>query len=531
MILWNVFDAVTLSLLAICIFVWPTQLISDNQNRWLRFFAVSLIASQLVFDGPRVQLFPAYFVAGLFAILLIPRRSAAATPSRVRESKERFVKQFARWTAVIGTGFVLMISIVYCLFFPRYEYPRPLGKYSVGVRELRLTDSSRLETYTSNPNDHRELLLRISYPTEAGTTVRDLERDSVPDPAAVVARYALLFLWPGKSSAGLIPQSWGRVRTNAWTDVPPTTDRQRFPVLVYSHGLGSWPEQNTILVEELASQGYIVIEINHSGHSAGLKLSDGSTIGIEPILERGAISEKAVENAVENSAETQERSRALLAQLDDPSLSNDYRSRLIKERVALRPQATERDTATHRTASNDQRFVLSELTTLQANDAVLASHFDLDHIGVLGMSYGGTASHITCAEDRRCRAGVNLDGFQPLLLDEPPLSVPFMHMSNASHFNHAISYEQATAASYLVRIAGTAHGSFMDLPLTHPMIRQLNKLGLDVIGTIDGERMVRLVNEYVLAFFDKHLLGRDEPLMSRPSDRYPEVTFLSKEEK
>jgi hypothetical protein len=40
--------------------------------------------------------------------------------------------------------------------------------------------------------------------------------------------------------------------------------------------------------------------------------------------------------------------------------------------------------------------------------------------------------------------------------------------------------------------------------------------------------MVQLVNEHVLAFFDASLLEQREPLLQGPTDRYPEVTLLSK---
>ena len=47
------------------------------------------------------------------------------------------------------------------------------------------------------------------------------------------------------------------------------------------------------------------------------------------------------------------------------------------------------------------------------------------------------------------------------------------------------------------------------------------------IGPIDGYRMVKIINDYTLAFFDKHLKGEMSPLLDGPSPDYPDVEFQS----
>jgi predicted dienelactone hydrolase len=159
---------------------------------------------------------------------------------------------------------------------------------------------------------------------------------------------------------------------------------------------------------------------------------------------------------------------------------------------------------------------------------LFAGQLDVERGGVFGMSSGGTASHMTCALDRRCRAGLNMDGFQPLLLDLPPLATPFMHMGRSGSSRHAIAHERSQAASYVVRFEGAEHLSFTDDVLTLHRLKRVGTLGNDILGAIDGERMVQVVNDYVLAFFDAHLRAQREALLDGPTDRYPEVTLLSK---
>ena len=76
-----------------------------------------------------------------------------------------------------------------------------------------------------------------------------------------------------------------------------------------------------------------------------------------------------------------------------------------------------------------------------------------------------------------------------------------------------------------MRILGTDHPSFTDFVLSLHRLRSVSNM----LGTIDGERMLSLVNDYVLAFFDEALLDRREPILhGATSDRYPEVVMLSK---
>lgn len=44
-------------------------------------------------------------------------------------------------------------------------------------------------------------------------------------------------------------------------------------------------------------------------------------------------------------------------------------------------------------------------------------------------------------------------------------------------------------------------------------------------GPIDGNRMYKILNDYVRAFFDFTLLGQSSPLLDGPSAEWPEVVF------
>jgi predicted dienelactone hydrolase len=499
-------DLLLIAMLALCVLANAMRRkLGPRSNRRLRSIALGACFVQLAVEGPRLELVPAYVVAAVFALsLLIDLARNGFASAATRPSGSR-IATFGRWLAVGGATVSLLLALTLCVALQSLDYPAPTGPYAIGTGEFRLTDRSRLELFTESGDDRREILVRVSYPAVDG----DHPRDTIPGIAALIVGA----LWPNPITA-----SWGAIPTHAKRGAPVATAQQRYPVLIFSHAMGGYPEQNTVLIEHLASHGYVVMAVNHAFLSADFELTDGSRIGIEVLLRP---------NPFPNSEQQELEEQAVRAKLGDGQpLSTAERTALIRQLAAINPRSNERWTERHRVFSDDQRFLLDSLSALPA-DSLLGGRLDLDRVGVFGMSSGGTASHMTCAVDRRCRAGLNLDGFQPLLLDLPPLQAPFMHMSSGDGLSYAIAHERSQAASYLVRVEGTAHLSFTDDVLTLHRLKRLGSFGSEVLGTIDAERMVRLVNDYALAFFNESLLGRPDPLLNGSTQRYEEVRFLS----
>ena len=73
---------------------------------------------------------------------------------------------------------------------------------------------------------------------------------------------------------------------------------------------------------------------------------------------------------------------------------------------------------------------------------------------------------------------------------------------------------------YSLTIAGTRHYDFSDLPLLSPLSPWL---GLK--GPIDGRRVLEIVSQFSVAFFDAHLKGEGSGLVLELSQEYQEVEF------
>jgi predicted dienelactone hydrolase len=479
-------------------------------HRWARLIALVACVVQVVIAGPRLELMPAYVVAVLlavFALVDVATNGFAATAPDTPPLRSRIVT-LARWLAVGGATLLLLIALLLRGTLAGLDFPTPSGPHAIGVVELRLTDRARPDPFAES-GAAREIVVRVSYPAENDGAFERLRQDRIPGIAALIV---------GAFLPNPVTASWGALPTHAKRDATLATAQQRYPVLIFSHGMGSYPEQNTALVEHLVSHGYVVMAVNHSYLSSYFRFADGSMIGLEFLFRPNPFPDDAQQSLDED---------ALGAKLADPGISTTERAALIRQRAAINQRSTDRWADIHGVMSADQRFVLDSLSAWPA-DSSLAGRLDLDRVGVFGMSSGGTATHMTCAVDRRCGAGLNMDGFQPLLIDLPPLRTPFMHMSRAPGLTNEIAHEQSQALSYIVRVAGAEHLSFTDDVLTLYRLKHFGGLGDDLLGTIDADRMVQIVNDYVLAFFNESLLGQHQPLLDGSTQRYPEAGLVSK---
>jgi hypothetical protein len=148
------------------------------------------------------------------------------------------------------------------------------------------------------------------------------------------------------------------------------------------------------------------------------------------------------------------------------------------------------------------------------------------------MSFGGATAGQLCVEDRRVKAAINMDGFPYGDLIDHPLETPFMYMSSEQSttiyngiYRSIIDFTLGSshAAAYDVSVKESVHLNYMDLSVWSPILKYIGML-----GKIDGTRMLKIMNAYVPAFFNKHLKGIDSPLLDGPSSDFPEVIFKSR---
>jgi len=128
--------------------------------------------------------------------------------------------------------------------------PEPDGDYRVGTTILTFTDSTRRDIASPDSNQFRKLYTQIWYPTdEEGDPISYLGNENQ------AAGFEELedTLWMTR---------FKRIRTNAIEEGRISNSQLNYPVLFFSAGFGLSKNYNTLFLEGLASQGYIVIGID-----------------------------------------------------------------------------------------------------------------------------------------------------------------------------------------------------------------------------------------------------------------------------
>jgi hypothetical protein len=300
------------------------------------------------------------------------------------------------------------------------------------------------------------------------------------------------------------------VKTASYADANPRDGN--YPLLLYSPS-GDMV-QNTALFQELASHGYIVVSVGHPYWNAFYYDSEGQVIPFsneDPYYK--SMWEEEYSDSVNVIKERITSAKILDIKRDEQQKLNHYMPIEI---------------ADIRLWAEDLSFLLDELEKTHGSGAGLMQYIDLNSIGVLGFSKGGTAAGQFCVSDERCKAGVNLSGFMFGDALEKRIRVPFMFMENMEDWCmdcnpiSEVFYEDALADAYMVRIVGARHGNFSDWSLVGAYLKIMG-----MIGPINGRRCLEIQALYIRTFFDSYLKGKNSDLIQGLWSSYPEIKFES----
>jgi len=374
-------------------------------------------------------------------------------------------RKSGRILTIIGFLFRLVIFAFVAalpILLPVFRLPEPTGPYPVGTTKLYLVDNTRPETFIPNPDDHREFMVQVWYPAQ-------VEPGTRPDAYMEHMPFQLSHL--------------SLVRTHAYLYAPVSDAQTSYPVLIFSHGFIGLVEQNLTQMEELASHGYIVCSIAHTYQAQATVFPDGHIVPV------------------------------------DLGLSNDFMRGISPTRTMYAEYL--------RIWTDDTLFLMNELESIQTGErkTLLTGKLDMARFGIFGQSFGGVTAVQVCSVDDRCQAGISLDSGLPKDYGsrtvDSLLEQPFMFMLNEGRANYMRpNLDTVKNTAYGVIVRGTTHFDFTDLFLYSPVLKFTK-----AFGSIDGYRMVKIINSYTLAFFDKHLKGEISPLLDGPSPDYPEVTI------
>ena len=161
-------------------------------------------------------------------------------------------------------------------------------------------------------------------------------------------------------------------------------------------------------------------------------------------------------------------------------------------------------------------------SVLWAADIIaIMDHLDLNKIGVFGMSPGGTATCQACLQDKRIKAGINMDGgiFGDVL--DTTIAQPFMFINSVRYRGYQnLFLKRIKNQGIVINIENVEHYNFHDISILNSDHQML--------GTIDGRKMLNILNEYTLAFFDKFLKGFGNKKIDPEKKKYANINIFTK---
>jgi dienelactone hydrolase len=371
----------------------------------------------------------------------------------ITQLRNQEMKATAKLIAIcILMGLFITLNIIPFSF--GITLPTLTGKFITGTQVYHLVDNARNEVHTSNPQDKRELVLQVWYPAEKDTTkpkAMYFQKEALP-----IIKSDLEALGKQKgldiSSSGFDYLS--AISTNSLVSVPVTISQLNYPVVIFTPGFGMPVSFYTSILEELASYGYIVVAINHTYVTNPTILSDGRVIKQSPL----------------------------------PDKSNEV-DIWVK----------------------DILFVITELAKLNQHDprGLLTNKLNMEQIGIIGHSFGGSTALKVSAVDPRIKAGIDIEGKVYGEVKEYTLTKPFMFIQAypeqsqekvlEEHKKLQQLCEKATVDSYYALVKNAEHATFSDFFLINaPWYHSKYQ---------NSAKGIELTRSLVLRFFDTYLKG------------------------
>lgn len=421
----------------------------------LAVLTLAAILAHLLIEGARLQAAP-FYLAMLLVVLLA----------------SNFGSWHVRLLAAAGIGVAAMAGIVLCYAVPVFQLPPVSGPFAIGSTTIAFTDSSREETNLPAPYQPRRFMAEIWYPASECTGRHAAYRD-----------FRTLRTW---KSAHL-----RYIKTHSCVDAPVLPSKVKWPLVFFSPSSGGYRSQNTFLVEELVSHGYVVVGMDHPYSSSRVAFPDGSVAYTDP-QKNGWLN-------IESKAEWAASLPRVEAMLD----------------VNVR----------------DIQFAYQQMQQgrLNGKAAEILRGVDFERTAVMGHSFGGAAAAELCRIDPRFVAGINLDGwmfhdFRTTGIDKPFLFVieddptwfkndgPYgddldgVARLGAKDFHDSIRASVRRWGGYILRPVGAAEEDLSDIVL---FLRW-------PVGNKrpNPEPTLQLIRKVTLAFLNQYLKHERSPLLA-----------------
>ncbi|XP_073688806.1 platelet-activating factor acetylhydrolase-like [Garra rufa] len=288
----------------------------------------------------------------------------------------------------------------------------------------------------------------------------------------------------------------------------------KYPVIIFSHGLGAFRTLYSAICVELASQGFIVAAVEHRDESAS------ATFYFKENTEPGTKKHPSCDIAKPVS-DNLEEVWMYYRPLKPGENEFPLRNKQVKQRAdeCIRALDLLFDINSGKSVEN--------VLQCDFDFSTMENSMDLCRIAIMGHSFGGATVIESLCKDVKFKCGVALDTWMFPLDEEifPGVKQPifFINSEKFQWIGNIIRMKKLDSAIFprkMITIKGTVHQSFPDFTfLTGNWLGRLMKLK----GEIDPHIALDLSNKATLAFLQRHLnMDRDfnqwDPLIEGKDD-------------
>ncbi|XP_053737385.1 platelet-activating factor acetylhydrolase [Synchiropus splendidus] len=279
---------------------------------------------------------------------------------------------------------------------------------------------------------------------------------------------------------------FGSFKIPAMPDAP-FKSNEKYPVVIFSHGLGAFRTLYSTICVELASQGFIVASVEHRDSSASATYyCHEATQSETMVLKSNALQEWMYYRALQQGEK-------------EFPLRNQQVKLRAKECVDALETLAE---------INSGKQVTNDLQT-HFDWTTLENSMDLSKVSVMGHSFGGATVIQALSQDDKFKCGVALDTWMLPVDDEtiPKVRQPIFFINSErfqwpSNICRMRKLDSDVVERKMITIRGTVHQSFPDFTfMTGNLIGKWMKLK----GAIDPHVAMDLSNKATLAFLQRHL--------------------------
>jgi pimeloyl-ACP methyl ester carboxylesterase len=275
--------------------------------------------------------------------------------------------------------------------------PAPTGIFSVGTKSLEFSDSSRTMLRGKDP---RRWMIQAYYPSEGNDKTYPYMPETI-DNGFVQGTKVLC-----------------HAKLNALA-----IEGHRFPMIIFIPGIGAERQTYTILCEELASQGYVVLSIDEPYVSNYVKFKDGSSV--------------------------------VLAFEDAWKVPRDRDYRYLYYDQAMDGTI------------KDIEFMLDHLDDSNLNE--LVSSMDRKRMIIMGHSFGGNVAHTLGFKDSRIKAVVDIDSkiterkiFGRIGVPPNPTGKPVLFIRGMMQYQEDLGDQLTRISNATIWSPNVQHSAFSD---------------------------------------------------------------------